>query len=52
MRQAVLVVVPRGQYAIAARTDSGDVDAIARNERAGRSIEAHTGSGDVTPHGR
>lgn len=50
----VRVVVPRGEYATAAQTDSGDVrvDAIARNERAARSIEVQTDSGDVTLDGR
>jgi hypothetical protein len=47
-------VVPRGEYAIATQTASGDVnlDGISRNERAARSIEARTDSGDVTLNGR
>lgn len=50
----VRVVVPRGEYATVTQTDSGDVqvDGISRNERAARSIEARTDSGDVTLHGR
>jgi DUF4097 and DUF4098 domain-containing protein YvlB len=50
----VRVVVPRGDYAVSTKTDSGnvDVDGIARNDRAARSIDARTDSGDVTLHGR
>jgi hypothetical protein len=48
------VIVPRGEYAIATQTGSGDVnvDGISRTERAARSIEARTDSGDVTLSGR
>jgi hypothetical protein len=45
------VRVPAGEYAVATQTDSGDVEidrAISRNDRAERSIQAHTDSGDVT----
>jgi hypothetical protein len=50
----VRVVVPAGEYAISAQTDSGtlDVGGISRNDRAARSIETRTDSGDVTLDGR
>ncbi|HEV2775410.1 MAG TPA: DUF4097 family beta strand repeat-containing protein [Solirubrobacteraceae bacterium] len=50
----VRVVVPRGDYAIVAETDSGDVevDGISRQDRAPRSVEARTHSGDVMLNGR
>jgi DUF4097 and DUF4098 domain-containing protein YvlB len=50
----VRVVVPAGAYRVGTETDSGDVevDGISRNDRAGRSIEARTDSGDVTLSGR
>ena len=50
----VRIVVPRGEYAVCTTTDSGDVDvdAISRNDRAARSLEARTDSGDVTLNGR
>jgi DUF4097 and DUF4098 domain-containing protein YvlB len=44
------VQVPPGEYAVATETDGGDVDidrALSRNDRADRSIEARTDSGDV-----
>lgn len=50
----VTVAVPRGDYAVDARADSGTVDVegeISRNDRAERSIEARTDSGDVTLRG-
>jgi DUF4097 and DUF4098 domain-containing protein YvlB len=45
----VRVVVPAGEYRVDAQSDSGDVKLrrISRNDRAVRSIEAHTDSGDV-----
>lgn len=48
------VSVPRGEYAVSAETDSGDVKVggISRNDRAARSIEARADSGDVTVDGR
>jgi len=50
----VRVVVPAGAYRVATETGSGEVkvDAISRNDRVARSIEAHTDSGDVTLSGR
>ena len=50
----VRVVVPAGEYGVSTETDSGtvDVDGISRNDRAARSIEARTDSGDVTLSGR
>ncbi|MGH2941938.1 MAG: DUF4097 family beta strand repeat-containing protein [Solirubrobacteraceae bacterium] len=49
----VRVTVPPGDYAVDARTDSGDtdIDGIARDDRAPRSIAAQTDSGDVTLRG-
>ncbi len=49
----VRVVVPEGEYRIDAQSDSGAVKTkrISRNNRAERSIEAHTESGDVTLSG-
>jgi hypothetical protein len=49
----VRVVVPAGAYRLATETDSGEVKLkrISRNDRADRSIEAHTDSGDVTLDG-
>jgi hypothetical protein len=50
----VHVRVPAGEYAVDTETDSGDVEidrAIWRNDRAQRSIRAHTDSGDVTLDG-
>jgi hypothetical protein len=49
----VRVVAPAGEYRVDAQSDSGDVKLkrISRNDRAGRSIEAHTDSGDVTLEG-
>ena len=45
----VRVVVPAGQYRVDAEANSGDVKlkGISRNDRAARSIEAHSDSGDV-----
>ncbi len=45
---------PRGDYAVGAGTDSGDVtiDGITRNDRAQKSIQARTDSGDITLRGR
>jgi hypothetical protein len=42
--------VPRGDYAIDTHTDSGDtnIDGIARNDHAPKSIQARTDSGNVT----
>lgn len=48
---SVHVGVRAGEYAVDTETDSGDVEidrAIVRNDRAQRSIQAHTDSGDVT----
>ena len=50
----VIVAVPRGAYAVSADTPSGSVDfegEISRNDRAERSIEAQSDSGDVTLRG-
>jgi hypothetical protein len=46
----VTVSVPRGDYAIDTHTDSGDtnVDGIARNDHAPKSIEAKTDSGNIS----
>lgn len=46
----VEVAVPKGDYAVEAETDSGDVniDGITRNDHASRSIQARTDSGNVT----
>lgn len=45
----VEVAVPGGEYAIDTDTDSGDVnvDGLSRNDRAPRTIDARTDSGDV-----
>lgn len=45
----VRIVVPSGDWRVQAVTDSGAVRTkrISRNDRAGRSIEVHTDSGDV-----
>jgi hypothetical protein len=51
---SVQLRVPAGEYAVDTGTDSGDVEidrAISRNDRADRSIQAHTDSGDVTLDG-
>lgn len=48
------VTVPTGDYAVAATTASGavNIDGISRNDHSPRSIQAQTGSGDVSLRGR
>jgi hypothetical protein len=50
----VQILVPKGAYAIKAHTDSGDVKitGLTRNDRAPRSIDASSDSGDIALRAR